>query len=199
MVYCKIYAIKSIKRLCMFNDRNEAFKSEFMMVQSCERRRDEMYYKNVNRKYLNFNLENNLQMAQVGKALKPFGFVQNLQHKAVHSRLEWFRIWAEARLARRGAKYLRRLYRENPEKFFDINFKREGSPVTELSQCKYILSDNTSQKTISLVSDEGVSGDMLQIRKELLSKEKTLEDEQKLAKEFTPEAVDEPQFGIALK
>ncbi len=182
----------------MFDDRNEAFKSEFMMVQSCERRRDEMHYKNINRKFLNFNLENNQQMAQVGKALKPFGFCQNLQQKAIRSRIEWFRIWAEARLAKRGAKYLRRLYRENPDKFFDINFKREGSPVTELSQCKYILSDNTSQKTISLASDEGVSPEMLQIRQKLVAKEETMAEEQKLAKDFKPEAVEDPNLNLAL-
>lgn len=179
----------------MFDDRNEAFKSEFMMVQSCERRRDEMHYKNINRKFLSFNLENNQQMAQVGRALKPFGFFQNLQQKAVQSRVEWLRIWAETRLAKRGSKYLRRLFRESPEKFFDVSFNMEGSPIMELSQCKYILSDNTSQKTISLSSEESVSGEMLHIRKQLLAREGAFAEEQKLAKDFTPEGAVNPLIG----
>lgn len=175
----------------MFNDRNQAFKTEFMMIQSCERRKDAMIYKNINRKFLSFNLENHQQMVQVGVTLKPFGFFQNLQQKAIGSRIEFLRIWAETRLAKRGAAYLRRLYRENPDKFFDIQFNMEGTPIMLLSQCKYILSDNTSQKTISLLNEESFPDEMQQIRKQLLAKEATLAQEQKLAEEFTPEVDEE--------
>lgn len=170
----------------MFNDRNQAFKTEFMMIQSCERRKDAMLYKNVNRKFLSFNLENHEQMIQVGVAIKPFGFMQHLQHKAIRSRIELLRIWAETQVAKKGAKYVRNLYRENPEKFFDLQFNKEGSPVAEISQCKYILSDNTSQKTISLSDERTLPDEIAQIRKALLAKEALLAEEQKLAEEFSP-------------
>ncbi|MBX7066985.1 MAG: hypothetical protein K1X28_07125 [Parachlamydiales bacterium] len=170
----------------MFNDRNQAFKTEFMMIQSCERRKDAMIYKNVNRKFLSFNLENHEQMVQVGVSIKPFGFVQHFQHKAIRSRIELLRIWAETQIAKRGARYVRNLYRENPEKFFDIQFNMEGSPVAEICQCKYILSDNTSQKTISLADEKALPNEMQQIRQALLAKEEIMQEEQKLAEEFTP-------------
>lgn len=171
----------------MFDNRNQAFKTEFMMTQSCERRKDEMVYQNINRKFLNFNLENHQQMVQVGSSLKPFGVIENVQHKAYKSKIEWLRIWAETGLARKGVKYIRRLYQENPEKFFDVKFSANHSPVMELTTCKYILSDSTSLKTISLVNDD-CSDEMKQIRKSLLEKEQSFNDEQKLAKEFTPES-----------
>lgn len=167
----------------MFDERNQAFKTEFMMVQSCERRRSEMVYKKTNRKFLNFNVDNKRQMAQVGKSLKPFGFLESMQHKAIESRIELFRIWAETRLARRGAAYLKSLYRETPEKFFDVLFKGPRSRM-QLSQCKYILNDNSTQKTVSLVQ-EGAN-EMDHVRKELLAKEQAFAEEQKLAEEFTP-------------
>lgn len=170
----------------MFNDRNQAFKTEFMMIQSCERRKDAMLYRNVNRKFLSFNLENHEQMVQVGVTMKPFGFLQHIQHKAIRSRIELLRIWAETRIAKRGARYIRNLYRENPEKFFDLQFNMEGSPVAEMCHCKYILSDNTSQKTISLANENSLPDEMQQIRQALLAKEETLAEEQKLAEEFTP-------------
>lgn len=179
----------------MFNDKNQAFKTEFMMIQSCERRRDEMLYKKTNRKFLNFNIENKQQMAQVGRSLKPFGFLQTMQHKAIGSRIELFRIWAETRLAKRGAQYLRSLYRETPDKFFDVLFTMGGSRM-QLSQCKYILSDSSSQKTISLVNDDFFNDEMEQIRKRLMDKEDTFAEEQKLAEEFTPTEIPEPQHLI---
>lgn len=186
----------------MFNDRNQAFKTEFMMIQSCERRKDAMLYKNINRKFLSFNLENHEQMVQVGVTLKPFGFFQHIQHKAIRSRIELLRIWAETRIAKRGAKYIRNLYRECPEKFFDLHFNMEGSPITEMCQCKYILSDNTSQKTISLLKEDLISDEMQQIRQALLAKEETLAEEEKLIQEFAPEEeVEEPhlipKFGFS--
>lgn len=176
----------------MFNERDQAFKTEFMMIQSCERRRDEMLYKRTNRKFLNFNIDNKQQMAQVGKSLKPFGFLQTMQHKAFASRIELLRIWAETRLAKRGEQYLRKLYRESPEKFFDVRFTM-GNARMRLSECKYILSDNSSQKTISLANDDFFSDEMEHVRKRLLAKEETFADEQKLAKEFTPNEGDQPE------
>ncbi len=178
----------------MFDDRNQAFKTEFMMIQSCERRKDAMLYKNINRKFLSFNLENHEQMMQVGITLKPFGFFQHLQYKAIRSRIELLRIWAETKVAQRGARYIRNLYRESPDKFFDLHFNREGSPVSEVCQCKYILSDNTSQKTISLLNENALPNEMQQVRQALLAKEKTLAEEEKLIQEFglTEEAL-QPQ------
>ncbi len=189
-----------LQGIIMFNDRNQAFKTEFMMIQSCERRKDAMIYKNVNRKFLSFNLENHEQMVQVGVSIKPFGFIQHFQHKAMKSRIELLRIWAETRIAHRGAKYIQNLYRENPEKFFDLQFNMERLSETEICQCKYILSDNTSQKTVSLLKE--LPCEMQQIRQALLAKEATFAEEEKLVQEFTPEAPEEeknliPKFGFA--
>lgn len=186
----------------MFNEKNKAFKTEFMMIQSCERRKDAMLYKNINRKFLSFNLENHEQMLEVGITMKPFGFMQHFQYKAMRSRIELLRIWAETKIARKGARYVRNLYRENPEKFFDIQFNMEGSPVSEICQCKYILSDNTSQKTVSLLKENSMSDEMQQIRQNLLAKEETLAEEEKLIQEFTPAEDEEeknliPKFGFS--
>lgn len=186
----------------MFDNKNQAFKEEFMMIQSCERRKDAMLYRNVNRKFLSFNLENHEQMVQVGLSLKPFGFFQHLQYKAIRSRIMILRVWAETRIAKKGVKYIRNLYRENPSDFFDLQFNMEGSPVMELNQCKYIINDNTTQKTVSLLNPEALPDEMQKIRQALLSKEKTMLEEQKLAQEFTPSEEDAeegfslPKFGL---
>jgi hypothetical protein len=181
----------------MFNERNQAFKTEFMMIQSCERRKDAMLYKNVNRKFLSFNLENHEQMIEVGITMKPFGFFQHIQHKAVKSRVELLRIWAETQIAKRAARYIRNLYRENPDKFFDLHFNKEGSPVAEICQCKYILSDNTSQKMVSLADERALPDEMAQVRKALLAKQEVLAEEQRLAEEFSP--MDEESEGLLPK
>ena len=175
----------------MFDNKNQAFKEEFMMIQSSERRKDAMLYKNVNRKFLSFNLENHEQMVQVGLRLKPFGFFQHLQFKFIRSRFMLLRVWAETRIAKKGVKYIRNLYRENPSDFFDLHFNMEGSPIMELNQCKYIINDNSTQKTVSLLNPDALPDEMQKIRQSLLSKEKTMLDEQKLAEEFNPSEEDE--------
>lgn len=173
------------------NDDNlkNNFKSEFMMVQSCERRKNEMVYKNVSRKFISFDLSDKQQMADVGKTLKPFGFIENLQKRGISSRFEFFRIWAETRLAKRGEIFLRNLYQEHPEKFFEVSFERSSDNVLALRKCKYIVNETTSQKTVSL-TEENNNSEMDQIRETLLLKERSMEQEHKLAEDFTPSLED---------
>jgi hypothetical protein len=170
-------------------ETKKVFKTEFMMVQSCERRKDEMIYKNVSRNFISFDLKDRHQMALIGLSLKPFGFLENLHHKLIDSTRSFFRIWAETSLARKGEAHLRKLYKDHPEKFFDIHFANNQESAMSLCKCKFILSETTSQKVVSLQTEGFFNNEMDQIRKQLMAKESAMTEEQKLADEFSPEAV----------
>jgi len=168
-------------------EEDQLFKTEFMMVQSCERRQNEMIYKNVSRKYINFDLKDNIQMANLARTLKPFGFLENLHHKCIGSNNPFFRIWAETALAKKGVAHLRKLYQEQSDKFFDIHFEGSDSTTGHLRKCKLVVSETVSQKVVSLKKDNFFADEINAIRSQLTMKENDLSEEQKLADEFAPE------------
>ncbi len=126
-------------------------KIEYMTMQSCERKEAEIYYKNINRKYITFDLRDGKLMALVGETLEPFGLKQSLEHQWLHSKWAFFRIWAEKELAKRGKQHIRDLYRNHPEKFFDVEFDglSKGSSM-HLLKCNYIIDETASQKRVCL-------------------------------------------------
>jgi len=172
------------------NTENQRLKAEFMMVRSCERRKNEMIYKDINRNFIPFDLADSEQMAQVGRSLKPFGFLGHLKHKCHDSGNSLLKIWSETSLAREGAAHIRRLYKEQPEKFFDVNFAKGGNSI-ELSSCKLIVSEIVSQKVVSLQNEDFHAEEMKNIRNQLTLKENGFAEEQRLAEEFSPEPSDD--------
>jgi len=125
-------------------------KVEFVTVQSSERRDEEIRYKNVNRKMIVFDLSDIGMMLELGKLLKPYGLNENFENKMLDSKVAAFRIWAEKKIAKRAENYLRVLYLKHPEKFGKIEYEHSKKKRMRLAKANYILSEMTSQKSISL-------------------------------------------------
>ena len=102
-------------------------KVQYVTVQSCERNQAEIRYKNINRKFIPFDLRDYHLMVLVGLSIKPFGFLQHLQNYFADSRFGLLKVWAEGAIARRGENNLRHLYLTHPEKFFEIEFENAKS------------------------------------------------------------------------
>lgn len=128
-------------------------KIEFVTVQSSERRDEEIRYKNVNRKMIIFDLSDVGMMLELGKLLRPYGLSENFENKMLESKVGAFRIWAEKKLAKRAENFLRVLYLKHPEKFGKIEYEHSKKKRMRLAKANYILSELTSQKSISLKDD----------------------------------------------
>ena len=123
---------------------------EFITIQSSERREEEVRYKNINRKQIQFDLSDVAVMLALGQILRPYGIKELIENKMVESKLELFRFWGEKRLARRGQIFITGLYMKAPEKFSKADLKRQGKKRMQLVRGTLIISELTSQKTISL-------------------------------------------------
>ena len=123
---------------------------EFQTVQSSERRDEEIRYKNINRKMIVFDLSDIQMMLELGKMLKPYGLQENFENQMLESKVGAFRIWAEKRIAKRAENFLRILYLKHPEKFGKIEYEHSKKKRMRLAKANYILSELTSQKSISL-------------------------------------------------
>lgn len=134
----------------IFESEELSKKIEFVTVQSSERRDEEIRYKNVNRKMIVFDLSDIGMMLELGKLLKPYGLNENFENKMLNSKVAAFRIWAEKKLATRAEGYLRVLYLKHPEKFGKIEYENTKTKRMRLAKANYILSELTSQKSISL-------------------------------------------------
>ncbi|NRA89977.1 MAG: hypothetical protein HRU43_02455 [Simkaniaceae bacterium] len=123
---------------------------EFQTVQSSERRDEEVRYVNVNRKMIVFDLSDVQLMLELGKMLQPYGLNENFENKMLKSNIAAFRIWAEKKIAKRAEDFLRVLYLKHPEKFGKVEYENSKRKKMRLSKANYILSELTSQKSISL-------------------------------------------------
>lgn len=128
-------------------------KIEFVTQQSSERRDEEIRYKNMNRKLIIFDLGDVEMMLALGKMLQPYGFNENFENKMLYSKVSAFRIWAEKKIAKRAEDFLRVLYLKHPEKFSKVEYENSKSKKMKLLKASYILSELTSQKSISLKDD----------------------------------------------
>lgn len=181
--------IKFMKWLEEMDDSHPLYKRiEFVTMQVCEKNSSEMNYKNICRKFISFDLRDDDLMLEVGKMVKPFGFLQHYQEKFVNSRFSFFRIWCEKGFADRGREFLRRLYKDNPEKFSDLEFSHEKNSMF-LVRCKYSLSQMTSQKQIFLKdeSEQKMLGDMANFRKKAEDSERMMNTERAFVNEFSGE------------
>ena len=137
-------------------------KIEFVTVQSSERRDEEIRYKNVNRKMIVFDLSDVAMMLELGRMLRPYGLGENFENKMLDSKVAAFRIWAEKKLAKRAENFLRVLYLKYPEKFGKIEYEHSKKKRMRLAKVNYILSELTSQKSISLKDDRDDHMDKLE-------------------------------------
>lgn len=127
-----------------------AKKVEFVTLQSSERRDEEIRYKNVNRKMIIFDLSDIETMLELGRMIAPYGLSENFENKMLNSNVAAFRIWAEKKLAKRAENFLRALYLKHPEKFGQVEYEHSKKKRMRLAKASYILSELTSQKSISL-------------------------------------------------
>jgi len=136
---------------------DKIFKSEilskkisFITEQSSERRDEEIRYKNINRKFITFDLSDTQTMLVLGKILHPYGLNENLGSKLLKSKILIVRIWAEKKMIKYARTFLRLLYLKHPEKFSEIEYETIKKKSMKLVKANYILSELTSQKSISL-------------------------------------------------
>ena len=134
----------------IFESEELSKKIEFVTLQSSERRDEEIRYKNVNRKLIIFDLSDIQMMLALGKMLRPYGMQENFENKMLTSKVNAFRIWAEKKIAKRAENFLRLLYLKHPEKFSKVEYENSKKKSMRLLKCNYILSEMTSQKSISL-------------------------------------------------
>lgn len=129
-------------------------KVQYITQQSCERQEMEMNYKDINRKYIAFDLRDKELMLAVGKTINPFGFFENLHNYLIDSSISFFRVWAEKAIAKRGEAHLRKLYLKHPEKFFNVEFQNNRNVNAKLAKCSYIINEICNVKRVSLHEKE---------------------------------------------
>ncbi|MBX9923162.1 MAG: hypothetical protein K2Y01_03535 [Rhabdochlamydiaceae bacterium] len=127
---------------------------QYVTQQSCERQETEMNYKDINRKFISFDLRDKAMMLLVGMTVKPFGFFENMHDYLIDSSIRFFRVWAEKAIAKRGEIHLRKLYMKHPEKFFNVEFENKKSTSTKLAKGCYIINEICNVKRVSLHEKE---------------------------------------------
>ncbi len=127
---------------------------QYITQQSCERQENEMNYKDINRKYIAFDLRDKSLMLLVGRTIKPFGFFENLHDYLIDSKIQFFRVWAEKAIAKRGESHLRKLYLKHPEKFFHVEFENSRKMHGKVVKCSYIINEICNVKRVSLREKE---------------------------------------------
>ena len=152
---------------------------EFVTLQSSEKRDEEIRYKNINRKLINFDLKDIETMLILGKLITPYGIQEHIENKMLNSSVSSFRLWAEKKLALRASKLLRSLYHKNPEKFTKVQYEKTRGKSMKLLSCQYILSEMTTNKSISLKDDRSNQADEMQELANRAAKEENLLQHQK--------------------
>ena len=163
----------------IFSSDDLSKKIEFVTLQSSERRDEEIRYKNINRKLIAFDLKDVEMMLMLGRLLTPYGIQEHLENKMLNSSVSTFRLWAENKVAQRAAKLLRSLYHKHPEKFTQVQYEKTRSKNMKLLSCHYILSELTSNKSISLKDDRTNQADEMQELANRAAKEENLLQHQK--------------------
>lgn len=169
-------------------------KIEFVTVQSSERREEEIRYKNANRKIIVFDLSDIGMMLELGKLLRPYGLSENFENKMLESRLGFFRIWAEKKIAKRAENFLRVLYLKHPEKFGKIEYEHSNNKRMRLTKANYILSELTSLKNISLKDERDDHVTQLKdFKNRFAGEEKRLAMQENVIKDLTHDDREEEQ------
>lgn len=160
---------------------------EFQTVQSSERRDEEIRYTNVNRKMIVFDLSDVQMMLELGIMLKPYGLNENFENKMLKSNVAAFRIWAEKKIANRAENFLRILYLKHPEKFGKVEYENSKKKKMRLAKANYILSELTSQKSISLKDDRDEVAQLNEFKDRFTGEAQRLALQENVIKDLTHE------------
>ncbi len=160
---------------------------EFQTLQSSERRDEEIRYTNVNRKMIVFDLSDVQMMLELGVMLKPYGLNENFENKMLKSNVAAFRIWAEKKIANRAENFLRILYLKHPEKFGKVEYENSKKKKMRLAKANYILSELTSQKSISLKDDRDEVAQLNEFKDRFTGEAQRLALQENVIKDLTHE------------
>jgi len=161
-------------------------KIEFITIESSEQKEEEVRYKNINRKQIRFDLNDTSTMKCLGELIQPYGLKQYIENQLSQSKIALFRIYAEKRLAKRGAKYIRSLYIKHPEKFASVNLSNTKSSRMLIVRGIFIISEEINQKTISLKDDkEDYTSELESFRIKFKKEEAALRQQEAAIKELT--------------
>ena len=190
IVKSKKYIKKGKKMLLdekIFASEELSKRIEFQTVQSSERRDEEIRYTNVNRKMIVFDLSDVQMMLELGVMLKPYGLNENFENKMLKSNVAAFRIWAEKKIANRAENFLRILYLKHPEKFGKVEYENSKKKRMRLAKANYILSEMTSQKSISLKDDRDEVAQLNEFKDRFTGEAQRLALQENVIKDLTHE------------
>ena len=171
---------------------------EFQTLQSSERRDEEIRYTNVNRKMIVFDLTDVQMMLELGVMLKPYGLSENFENKMLRSNVAPFRIWAEKKIATRAENFLRVLYLKHPEKFGNVEYENSKKKRMRLAKANYILSELTSQKSISLKDDRDEVAQLNEFKDRFTGEAQRLALQENVIKDLTQDDRQEGQTLLGM-
>ena len=160
-------------------------KIEFVTFQSSERKDEEIRYKNVNRKQIVFDLSDIAMMLALGRVIQPFGLNENFENKMLNSKVHAFRIWDEKRIEKRAENFLRILYLKHPEKFTKVEYEHSKKKKMKIAKCNYILSELTSQKSISLKDNRDELEELRKFKEQFTGEQQRLVLQENVIKDLT--------------
>lgn len=169
----------------IFESEELSKKIEFVTLQSSERRDEEIRYKNVNRKLIVFDLSDLEMMLALGRILRPYGLNENFENKMLGSKVQAFRVWAEKKLAKRAENYIRILYLKHPEKFTKVEYEHSKKKRMRIAKCSYVLSELTSQKSISLKDKRDELEELRQFKDQFTGEQQRLMLQENVIKDLT--------------
>jgi hypothetical protein len=182
----------------IFSSEELSKRIEFQTIQSSERRDEEVRYVNVNRKMVVFDLSDTHMMLEVGIMLQPFGLTENFENKMLNSNVSAFRIWAEKRIANRGENFIRILFIKHPEKFGTVEYENSKKKKMRLAKANYILSELTSQKSISLKDNRDDAADLVKFKDQFAGEAQRLALHENVIKDLTHEDRNENQTLLGM-
>jgi len=171
----------------IFSSKELSKRIEFQTAQSSEHRDEEIRYTNVNRKMIVFDLSDTQMMLDLGLTLKPYGLSENFENKMLKSDVAAFRIWAEKKLANRAENFLRILYLKHPEKFGKVEYENSKKKKMRLAKANYILSELSSQKSISLKDDRDEVAQLNEFKDRFTGESQRLALQENVIKDLTHE------------
>jgi len=134
----------------IFQSKKLSQKIEFITQQSSEKREEEIRHTQTNRKLIVLDLDDTDTMLLIGKEIAFHGIHVHFETKMLHSKITLLRIWAENKIVRRAQNFIRLLYLKHPEKFSEVEYASLQKKKMVLVKANYILSEQVSQKCISL-------------------------------------------------
>ena len=159
---------------------------QFITIQASEQSEDEVRYKNINRKQIQFDLSDLSLMSQLGALLRPYGLNQYFENLMADSKIALFRLIGEKKLAKRGEAFLRALYLKHPEKFSSIEHSNVKSTRMKMVRGTFIISEQVNQKTISLKDEkDDYLSELESFRNRFKEEEVKLRQQEAIVKELT--------------